>query len=620
MIAFRVPRDLPSVPIGRGGATVEDLLRDRVDVLSAREVAALATAGAWGTLDELSANVARGGAMGRAEALAILRGLAERGALPSEAELIERVTAGAAAGGPADAAEPEIATLGIPTRGRPEALRRALATFGRDIAESGRALDILVADGGEGGEQVRAAAREARGRWGVRVRCADAGDARRFAAAVAVESGVPVEVALRALVPEPGAVFAGGAGRNLLLLAAAGRCSLQVDDDTVCDLRAAPPGAESGLALRSFEDPTEMWFGDAADGASLVGDDGAHGHAGPRAGGEPPPPVGDHAGLHGRLLGRSAGALVAEAAAGGGLSLRRASPGLLARIAGGGRVVCTQLGLRGDSAIGAMSWLLTMPQPSRGRLLASEAVYRKAITSRRLARAVTMPTLTDQERCMTVTIGLDGREVLPPFPPVYRNEDGLFGGVLAACRPSDVLGHLPFTVAHEPLAAREAPFDEIFDQPGRLGVNDVIAGLVAASRGEVDLRSAGAAVATLGYSLSAWARVPARDLFERIWWMLAESLARRLARIDALLRESRRLPPFWAHDLERLADAIRERVEDPGRAVPLEWTGRGALDAGRELARRRIAEYGELLMRWPAMWEAARRLRERGQAPGEEVR
>lgn len=605
MAIFRVPRDLPSVPLGRGCATVEDLLRDRVDVLSAREVAALATSGAWGTLDELSASVTQAGAMGRAEAIAVLRGLAERGVLPTEAELIERITAGAAP--PAGAADPEIATLGIPTRGRPESLRRALATFGRDIAESGRAIDILVADGGEPGEQSRAAAREAALRWGVRVRCADIEDARRFAAAIAAESGAPLEVALRALVPEPGAAFAAGTGRNLLLLAAAGGCSLQVDDDVVCDLRAAPSGAEGGLALRSFDDPTEMWFGDAAE-------DLARGDRG-----EPPPLARDHAGLHARLLGRSAGALAA-AAAGGGLSLRRASPELLARVAGGGRVVCTQLGLRGDAAIGAMSWLLTMPQPSRGRLLASEAVYRAAITSRRLARAATVPTLTDQERCMTVTIGLDGREVLPPFPSLYRNEDGLFGSALAASRPSDVLGHLPFTIAHEPLASRGAPFDEVFEEAGRLGMNDVIAGLVSASRGEVDRRSPGAAVTTLGHSLSAWGRLPLRDLFERIWWMLAESLARRLSRIDALLRESRRLPSFWAQDVERIADTIRERIEDPARAVPLEWKDRRALHAGRELARRKIAEYGELLALWPAMWEAARRLRERGQAPGEEVR
>lgn len=638
MTVLRTPRDLPCVPVGRGAATVEDLLRGRVDLLSAREAAALSTAPAWGTIDELSAGVARAGVMTRAEATAVLRGLAERGVLPSEAELVARMTAdlgarGATSGDRAraepDGQGPKVATLGIPTRGRPEALRRALATFGRDLAESGRGVDVLVAGGATdgSGEHSVAVAREAEARWGVRVRCAGVEDARRFAFAVAAEAGVPPEVALRALVPEDGATFAAGTGRNLLLLDAAGRCSLQVDDDTICDLRAAPPGAGDLLALRSFEDPAEMWFGEAAAGPP--GGGAVHASRGaqstPGAGreelDEAPMDASregawrDHTAIHERLLGRSAGALVAAAAAEGKLELRRASARLFERIAGGAGVVCTQLGVRGDPAIGAMGWLLTLPEPSRGRLLASERLYREVITSRRLARAVTDPTLTELERCMTVTIGLDGRDVLPPFPPLYRNEDGLFGAALAVCRPGAVLGHLPFTVAHEPVDARAAPFDAVFEQAGRLGMNDVIAGLAAASRREVDTGSAGAAVSTLGDSLSKWGRLPARELFERLWWMLAESLARRLARIEALLREARGAPSFWAADLERLADVIRERAEDPGRAVPLEHGDRRALDAGRELARRRITEYGQLLACWPAMWDAARRLRESGRSP-----
>lgn len=592
--AYRSPFDLPRSPIGRGGAVLFDPLRGRADVLSPEEAAALAAAGPRGTLDELSANAARSPALrSRAEAVVILSGLAARGVLAPEAEIVERITAcGHLEEGPA-----RVATLGVPTRDRPGLLRRALETFGLEIAESGRAIDILVVDGAEGEERPAGAqVREIARRFGVRVRHAGRRAAARFAERVAGAAGAPPGVALRALVPEAGGAFAAGAARNLLLLDAAGRASLQADDDTVCALRAAPSAAR-GLALRSFEDPAEMWFGDAA-------------------GAEEAAPVRGLALLHERLLGRTGSALAREAASGEGLDLRRASTALLVKIASGGRVVCTQLGVRGDSGIGATSYLLTLPEPSRGRLLASEPLYRSAITSRRLARAVTADTVTDLARCMALALGLDGREPLPPFPPLHRNEDGLFGCVLSVCRPAALFGHLPVTVAHEPEVPRPEPVDGVFDQPARLGVNDVIAGLVSASRSEVDTRSPGAAIESLGRCLVAWSQVPDRDLFERLWWMLARSLAQRLARIEALLRESRRAPSFWARDLERLADVIRERATDPARAVPLELRGE-APSSARELTRRRILEYGEILIYWPALLDAAERLRARGEGLGE---
>ena len=55
----------------------------------------------------------------------------------------------------------------------------------------------------------------------------------------------------RAIAAKEAGVFTAGAGRNALLLDAAGRCALQVDDDTIGDVRPAPgalpggPGRES---------------------------------------------------------------------------------------------------------------------------------------------------------------------------------------------------------------------------------------------------------------------------------------------------------------------------------------------------------------------------------------
>ncbi len=582
----------------------------------------LATCHGAATLDEHAARAVEAGVPGtRAAIRGILNELVERGVLVSNGALAKRI-ADVAADGIAGAAEdggaPRVTTLGVPTRDRPRSLRRALESYARDLVASERAgdardlvasarareardpdaIEIVVVDDSTSEALAREAAEVSRDvavRTGVRVRHVDRATKERLVRALARVSGVPLAVVVRALAPADIGIFAAGAGRNVLLLDAVDRCALQVDDDTICDARAAP-GALPGLRARSFEDPTEMWFDErtGSEGASIKG----------------------YPALHERLLGLGGAALLSGESV-DGADLGNASPALIGRVLRGGTVRCTQTGLRGDSALGTMMYLLTIGQPTRARLLASEATYRGVVASRRLVRAAPIATITEQEGCMTASIGLDARVILPPFPPVERNEDGLFGVVLGACDPSALFGHLPWTIAHEPEDARPQQFDLVFEQAGRVGVNDVIAGLVTSSLPDIDHRSPAAAIESLGRALVAWTELPERDLFERVAWMLARRLAQRLARIGALLREERRAPSFWARDLDRLADVVRERVEEPERAIPFELTARHDRTAARAVAVRRVREYGEILIHWPALWEAARALRARGDHPRE---
>jgi hypothetical protein len=597
--AYRAFSAAHRAPIGRGNEAALDPIRSSVTLLSPPEAAVLTACHGAATLDEHAARAATAGVPGtRAAIRGILNDLVARGVLVSDADL-GRLLAGAEAQARAgDAEAPDLApitVLGVPTRDRPRSLRRALESYARDLAASGRALEVVVVDDSTTEALVREASevsRDVAARTGARLRYVGPAAKKRFARELAEASGAPLGVVERALAASEAGVFAAGAGRNALLLDAAGQRALQVDDDTIGDARGAP-GALPGVSARSFEDPTDMWF-DEREGA-----------AGPLAT--------DYPALHERLLGRRGSALLGDA----GGDLGTASAPLFGRLLRGGRVRCTQLGLRGDSALGTMMYLLTIGQPARSRLLASEAIYRGAVTSRRLARAVPIATITELDGCMTAAIGLDARAILPPFPPVERNEDGLFGAALGACDRSALFGHLPWTIAHEPEDVRPSTFELLFEQPGRIGVNDLIAGLVGSSLPDIDHETPSSAVASLGRALLAWADLPEPDLFERASWLLARRVAQRLARIAALLREERRTPAFWARDLDRLADVLRERVEEPDRAIPFELLARHGRAGARAVAVRRVREYGELLVHWPALWEAARSLRAGGHRLGE---
>lgn len=588
-----IPEGAARGGIGGRGEAVFDPVRGRVDVLAPMEAAVLSGCRGTGTLDEMAARVAAAGVPAtRAAIVGVLAGLVKRGVIATEAEMA-RLLAGDAPGGAT------IEALGLPTRDRPRSLERALRSHAEDLAAAGRRVEVLVVDSStdpRNEAEGRAIAEDVARRTSVPVRFAARAERIAFAQALAEESGVPLALVRRALGCDAAGEFAAGAARNVLLLDAVGRASLQVDDDTRCDLRRAP-GATDALRVRSFEDPTDLWF----DAATIEGGEPARGYAA----------------VHERLLGKRAGSMAAAALGEGRADVEGAGAALLAKMAAGARIAVTQLGIRGDSGMGSMAYLLTIGDASRARLVASEAIYRRAMTTRRLARAATAPTVTEQELCMTLAIGLDGRRALPPFPPLHRNEDGLFGAVLAACDPGALFGHLPWTIAHEPEEARPSDVDAAIDQAATVGANDLVAGLVGASRADVDVRSPERAFESLGRALVAWGRVPEDELFERLSWMLARRLAQRLARIDRVLRETRREPLFWARDVERLADTIRERVEEPERAVPVELVASAGLARARGAAIEIAREYGELLAAWPALLDAARSLRARGARVGE---
>lgn len=104
--------------------------------------------------------------------------------------------------------------------------------------------------------------------------------------------------------------------------------------------------------------------------------------------------------------------------------------------------------------MGATLYYLMLRGASRDRLHLSEAAYRAAVCGGPVVRAVTRPTVTSGSVCMAGNLGLDLRTPLPPFPPVLRNEDGVFGALVQTCCPWAFMGHLPAAVWHLPPGPR----------------------------------------------------------------------------------------------------------------------------------------------------------------------
>jgi hypothetical protein len=416
--------------------------------------------------------------------------------------------------------------------------------------------------------------RELGGRWGARSFYAGPRERAGFVEALVRQAGLPEGPLRFALLRGEGWPVATGAGRNALLLHAAGDLLLQVDDDTLCRLAPAPE-SRPGLVFSQRPDPTEFWFPDG-DGPALPPGD---------------PMEADLLAVHEGLLGTTV-------------------PGPQ-----GGQVLVTAAGVAGDSGMGTAAYLLFLDGPSRARLLRSEEGYRAALTGRRLLRAATQTTVCRPGLCMALNLGLDNRRLLPPFLPVMRNQDGVFAALLRACFPDALFGFLPWTVLHEPPAPRPSLADGLRGSGSGVRTGQAFQIVIGALAPGLGGTNAAQRLRALGARLEELGSAEAADFEGGMNALLRAHMSGLAARLESLLREHGGQPAYWAADARGLLTALREALPRPDWAAPVDLRAAFGLDPARERFRGLVRQFGELLRVWPDLVEAARDLRGRGLAP-----
>jgi len=583
---YRSFPDLVRVPLGDGAELVYALDRREARSLSPLAVRLLLGCPTFATLPEHAGRLLRelnAAPGGLPTLLHELSALAAAGLLVSSADLEARARPRS------DAAPPPITTVGVPTRDRPDCLRRCLESHLEAARRRGRKVDWIVVDGSADAavrEANRAVLRSLRDRGGA-LFYAGPEEKAVFADALVRQAGLPAEAVAFALLNPENCPVTTGANRNALLLHAAGEMLLQVDDDTTARL-VAPPMAGGPAAFSSRFDPTEFWFPDEAGAvpAAVPVDD-------------------DLLAVHERLLGREPGAC------GGGEAVdpEQASAGFFRRLeAPAARVAVSAAGVVGDAGMGSSVYFLTLEGGSRVRLLADEAVYRRVVATRRVLRAVRRATVCDDGVCVALNLGLDHRTLLPPFLPVQRNQDGVFVSLLRAC-PGAFLGYLPLAVAHEPPPRPPAaPADMAADltrfRSGHV-LQLLVRSLLPGTGGD-----AAAGLRAAGRALAETAALPPADFAERVRFAVWQQMSRQAVLWSWQLRQFGGQPAFWAEDVRRLLAVLRDGLADARCADPVDL----GPDAAAGLRRLALA-LGRLLLSWPDMVEAARDLRRRGVRP-----
>lgn len=503
----------------------------------------------------------------------------------------------------------KIDTFGIITANRPEALERSADSYLENLRAHGRKVNFVVTDDSRDektAQENKARLKKLSEKYDTPILHGWIDTKLKFIDALVKKTGAPLSIARAGLVRGTSGVYACGVNRNAYQMANVGDVMFAADDDTMARVSRAPH-AKEGAGIAAGVDGAEMWFfDDREDVLRSV-----------------PAQPADLAALHEAVIGRTAAELQPSTQ-----FFEPIDPEVKKRlISPSSKVGMTISGLLGDCGWavpfgqwgGPMGYLL-LDDASRGRLVETEDTYRRGCISRQILRVTGRTTLTDATYAMSTFCGFDNRSVLAPHVVSLRGADLIFGATLWRTHPDLVFAHMPHALFHAPIEKREFHVGELMRTALGFDVTRLFINLMN-NVPEPNTRVPAERLEIIGRWLIEIADLPSADF----WAMIAEQGRRAeqslIERIEEQLVRHGRSPRWWADDLTRYVELLSRSIKKDRWFVPLDV--RGTVDSDEEadlLTRKMVREQGELMIWWPAFYQAALELRAAGIRMVEPVR
>lgn len=495
----------------------------------------------------------------------------------------------------------KITTVGIPTRDRPEFLSRCLESYSRAAETHSRKMRFVVSDQSDDSDMRQRNIDEIaklKQKFDLDYVYIGADEKEKMAQELANQASIPIDLVRYALIKDPAFPRDVGASRNALLLASAGELLLSVDDDTMCRARKCTDSLER-LTLTSAIDTSEFWFLQEGEELSLESDfDDA-----------------DVFALHEHLLGKRLNECVSEHA-NEQIHFTSISAPFFRKIDHADKVIVTQLGVAGDSGLGSPNSFLNLPDASRARLMTSEKHYRYVLANHQIVRSVVNPTVSDGNMCIGMNMGLDNRELMPPFIPPQtapQNEDGIFASLVRATSLG-YFGYMPWSLYHRRQTRK--PYPDPLTQAGKTISTFVVPMLIEQCAPMPHSRDARRNLSLIADRLIEWGTIERDQLREGIRLMLSRVTSMGIASLDAALRKHNRTPEYWAKDVDAIIKAIKDASIKPNYVVCSDLAKLFGEECEAEILQKMILDYGKLIRAWPDIHATAKRLRSEGWQPG----
>lgn len=489
-----------------------------------------------------------------------------------------------------------IRSICIPTTCRPNCLSRLVESVIEHCITNSRSPDIVISADSSSSNHTQGCDLVAmQSRYPGKILYADRARRAWYAKQLSDETGVDEKLVRYALLGADGLSVTHGANRNSMLIHTVGAVSMQIDDDLVCDLVTHPQVRDS-LAIGVYDDPNDYTY---VTDRSFFDELPVAGNA-------------DLIGVHAALIGRNVQRVVLEhCLAGGELDVSKMSWELLEMIRTSTMsIVATQCGAFGDSGMREEHNVTRLFESSASQLsLQTGDDFFQLVNTRDLFRASARTVLSQTGPLMAMNICLDGQGPLPPFPPSYRNEDSVFAAVLRACFPAAIIGTLPYALRHAPPVVRSHS-ESICETHGsceRPRMNDILMWLIlwASEGGFRGYESDN--MASLGHSLVRVANQPVSSFRSLVDSVGLDVISHTLQARQAFLSTAKGAGDDWRKCAQKQMEILEAEATSRDFFTPHDVPGTASERI--TILKDEIRNYGEILENWPALLEAALKLR-----------
>lgn len=404
-------------------------------------------------------------------------------------------------------------------------------------------------------------------------------------------SGIDPGVATFALLGDRGEGYCTtGANRNSILLDTVGECIFTADDDTVCKT-AFHPNRSLRVRFTGHNDPRETWFFDDRDKlfAEMKWESC------------------DLLGEHERFLDKNLSEIIIQTPS-ELVDSEEACTHLLHELHfATPRVVATMNGIVGDSARYTAQWVLTSTGPTQERLL-DDSAFRKALRSREIFGVARCHTVGHHKQFMSTTLGLANCDcnLLAPFFPVGRNEDGVFGMLNGLVKQHSFFGHIPVAVLHDGTIGRT------YERFPAFRLSTLLIGLlslITPPNSEMDMRDS---LRFFGKQLQYVAKLSDEDFWRIMRDAAIGYLQNAVRHLVNVLKTFPDCPEYWKAEISTCCQHLTTMVRNDVDLVPIEFMRLMPPDVGKTMTREVVRKAGCLFHSWPDMLDSARELRRRG--------
>jgi len=339
-----------------------------------------------------------------------------------------------------------------------------------------------------------------------------------------------------------------GLARNFCLLLSVGCRAIVMDDDVVC---AAIESPHKRAGLQFGELPREVdFYTSRADILSRT----------TRADFDP---LTGHASCLGLNIGQAMARLSGEPI--DPTQLHHASSAYLSQWDATSHVIVTQSGTLGDPGSPKTAWIYTLDPASCQRLENYPGGLEGALTNRHYWMGQPRPMFTKMSVISQVT-GLDNSQLLPPYFPVFRGEDYLFGAMTEYLHPQAAVLEYDWCVPHFPLDERMGdPAPDSVDGKGMININKYITDRTVYRTGispEARLESLTAMIKELSMSSD----LALTTLFRA---EVAENQCTEFVRLRNYAQDGKIRTPAWQDWLQRSVSGINQSMQEPARLTDI---------------------------------------------------